>query len=63
VQSGPDRGWDVIYAPHINGLPNAIILIYWWVRVLEEQKLKDGVHADYEQFADDVAWVFSNLSN
>jgi hypothetical protein len=57
-------GWDVIYAPRINGLLNVVILVYWWVRVLEEQGPKDGVlRADYERFADDVAWVFSSLSN
>ena len=55
--------WDVLYAPRINGLLNVVILAYWWARVLEEQKPKDAVHADYEQFADDVAWVFSNLSS
>ena len=55
--------WDTLYAPHINGLLNVVILVYWWVRILEEQKPRDGIRADYEQFADDVAWVFSNLSN
>jgi hypothetical protein len=37
------------------------MLAYWWVRVLEEQEPMGGVRADYEQFADDVAWVLSNL--
>ena len=55
--------WDTLYAPRINGLLNVVILVYWWARILEERKPADGVRADYEQFADDVAWVFSNLSN
>ena len=55
--------WDVLYAPCINGLLNVVILVYWWARILEEQKPKEGVRADYEQFAEDVAWVLSNLSN
>ena len=54
--------WGVLYAPRINGLLNIVMLVYWWVGVLEEQKPKDGIRADYEEFADDVAWVFSNLS-
>ena len=56
-------GWAVLDAPRINGLLNVVILVYWWVRLLEEQKPKDAVRADYEKFADDVAWVFSNISN
>lgn len=55
--------WDVLYAPRVNGLLNVVILLYWWIRILEEQKPSDGVRAHYEQLADDVAWVFSNLSN
>ena len=54
-------GWEVLHAPGINGLLNVVMLAFWWVRVLEEQKPKDGIRADYEQFTDDVAWVFSNL--
>ena len=53
--------WDTLYSPCINGLLNVVILAYWWVRILEEQKPEDGVRTHYEQFADDVAWVFSNL--
>ena len=55
-------GWDCLRAPRINGLLNIVVLVYWWGRILEEQKPEAGVRADYEQFADDVAWVFSNLS-
>ena len=39
-----------------------VILVYWWSRILEEQKPTVGVGADYEFFADDVSWVLSNLS-
>jgi len=53
--------WGTLYAPRINGLLNVVVLVYWWIRVLEEQEPEDGVRADYEQFADDVAWVLSNL--
>ena len=56
-------GWGVLDASRINGLLNVVILVYWWVRLLEEQKPKDAVRADYEKFADDVAWVFSTISN
>jgi hypothetical protein len=55
--------WDALQAPRINGLLNVVILVYWWVRILEERRLQDGARSDYEEFADDVAWVFSNLSN
>jgi len=55
--------WDVLYAPRVNGLLNVVMLVYWWVRILEEQKPKGSVRADYERFAGDVAWVFSNLSD
>lgn len=55
-------GWEDLYAPRINGLLNIVILVYWWCRILEEQKPKDGVRTDYEFFADDVSWVFSHLS-
>ena len=56
-------GWEALYAPSINGLLNIVILVYWWVRILEEQKPKDSARADYDKFADDVAWVFSNMPN
>ena len=56
-------GWGVLDASHINGLLNVVILVYWWVRLLKEQKPKDAVRADYEKFADDVTWVFSTISN
>lgn len=60
--SREDRGgWDVLYAPRINGFLNVVMLVYWWVRILEEQDPKDSVRAHYEQFADDVAWVLSRL--
>jgi hypothetical protein len=54
--------WGVLYAPRINGLLNVVILSYWWSRILEEHKPEDGVRADYERFADDVSWVFSQLA-
>ena len=47
----------------INGLLNIVVLAYWWVRILEEHKPEDGVHAEYESFAEDVAWVFFNLAS
>ena len=56
-----DGDWGILYSPRINGLLNVVILVYWWVRILEEQNPRDGVRAHYEQFADDFAWVFSNL--
>lgn len=55
-------GWDVLHAPRINGLLNVVMLVYWWISVLEEHKPEGSSRADYEFFADDVAWVFSNLS-
>jgi hypothetical protein len=54
-------GWDALHAPRINGLLNVVMLAYWWAKTLEEGELEDGFRADYEQFADDVAWVFCNL--
>ena len=54
--------WGVLCAPHINGLLNVVILIYWWAWVLEEQEPGGGARADYEFFADDVAWVLLHLS-
>ena len=54
-------GWDVLFAPRVNGLLNVVILVYWWAKILEEDEPEDGVRADYELFADDVAWVLSNL--
>lgn len=54
--------WEALRAPRINGLLNVVILVYWWGRILEECAPEDGVRADYECFADDVAWVFSHLS-
>ena len=55
--------WDILHSPHINGLLNVVMLVYWWVRILEEHEPKDSVRTDYEFFAKDVAWVFSNLSS
>ena len=55
--------WKALRAPRINGLLNVVILVYWWSRILEEHKPKDGNRADYEFFADDVAWVLSHLSS
>ena len=55
--------WGDLHSPRINGLLNVVMLVYWWVRILEEQKPKDSVRADYEFFAKDVAWVFSKLSS
>lgn len=54
--------WDTLYATGTNGLLNVVILVYWWARVLEEQAPQDSFRVDYEMFADDVAWVFSNVS-
>ena len=53
--------WDVLYAPRINGLLNVVILVFWWSQLLEEHKSEGGARADYEFFADDVAWVISCL--
>ena len=55
-------GWDVLAAPRINGLLNVVMLVYWWAKILEKEELKDGMRAEYELFAEDVAWVLSNLS-
>jgi hypothetical protein len=54
-------GWDGLYAPSINGLLNVVVLVYWWARILKEDEPEDGVRADYEFFANDVAWVLSHL--
>jgi hypothetical protein len=54
--------WDALYATRINGLLNVVMLAYWWVRILDEEKPEDGVRADYEFFVEDIAWVFANLS-
>ena len=56
-------GWDDLRAPRINGLLNVVILVYWWINILDELKPGGSVHADYELFAEDVAWVFSKLSS
>ena len=57
-------GWDVLYAPRINGLLNVVMLVYWWIKFLGEHKPGDrSARADYELFAEDVAWVFSKLSS
>jgi len=56
-----DGGWEGLYAPQINGLLNVVVLAYWWVRILDENQPEDGVHEDYEFFAEDVAWVLSKL--
>ena len=53
--------WGGLHAPGINGLLNVVILVYWWGRILEECRPEDGVRADYEFFAEDVAWVLSQL--
>ena len=55
-------GWDVLHAPRINGLLNIVILAFWWAQFLEEQNPEGGIRAEYEFFANDVAWVFSHLS-
>ena len=54
--------WGALYAPRINGLLNVVVLVYWWIRILEEDEPEDGSRADYEEFTDDVAWVFSHLT-
>ena len=55
-------GWDALHSPLINGLLNVVILAYWWVQTLDELTPEGSVRADYEFFAEDVAWVFSKLS-
>ena len=40
--------WEVLYAPRINGLLNVVMLVYWWIRILEEHKPEGGVRADYK---------------
>ena len=55
--------WEGLHSPRINGMLNVVILVYWWARALEEQRLEGSVRADYEFFADDVAWVLSCLCN
>ena len=55
-------GWGILYAPRANGLLSVVILVYWWGKILEKQPA-DGFRADYELFAEDVAWVISNLYN
>lgn len=62
ISRGVQGDWGVLCAPRINGLLNIVILVYWWARVLEEQQPEGGVRADYEFFADDVAWVISRLA-
>jgi len=61
VSRGVQGDWAALHAPRINGLLNVVILVYWWARILEQDPV-GGVRADYEYFADDVAWVFSQLS-
>ena len=55
--------WDALRATGINGLLNVVVLAYWWIRILEEDKPEDGVHAEYEFFAEDVAWAPRNLAS
>lgn len=56
--------WGILYAPRINGLLNVVMLVYWWIKFLGEHKPGDrSAHADYELFAEDVAWVLSKLSS
>ena len=55
--------WDALCATGINGLLNVVVLAYWWIRILEEDKPGDSMPAEYELFAEDVAWVFSNLAS
>lgn len=62
VSRGVHGEWDALCASRINGLLNVVMLVYWWARVLKEQCVGDSTRADYENFADDVAWVLSNLS-
>ena len=54
--------WGSLRCPRINGLLSIVILAYWWSRILDEEDPEDGVRADYNFFADDVAWVLSSLS-
>lgn len=54
--------WEGLNASQINGLLNVVILAYWWVSLLDKDKLEDGAREDYKFFANDVAWVLSKLS-
>jgi hypothetical protein len=54
-------GWGSLLAPRINGILNVVMLVYWWFKILEEENPEGSIRTDYELFADDVAWVFSNL--
>ena len=54
--------WGPLRYPRINGLLSVVILVYWWSHILDEKEPEDGARADYDFFADDVAWVLSNLS-
>ena len=54
--------WGILYAPRANGLLSVVILVYWWGKILEKKPV-DGLRVDYELFAEDVAWVISNLYN
>ena len=56
-----DGGWDALCVPSINGLLNVVMLVYWWIRILEEDKPEDGLRVEYEFFANDVAWVLSQI--
>ena len=56
-------GWDDLRAPRINGLLNVVILVYWWIKFLDELEPGGSARADYEWFAEDVAWVFLKLSS
>ena len=63
VVSREIRGdWEGLRSPRINGLLNVVVLVYWWGRILEEHRPEGAVRADYEFFANDVAWVLSHLS-
>ncbi|KAF9780908.1 hypothetical protein BJ322DRAFT_987737, partial [Thelephora terrestris] len=54
-------GWGSLLAPRINGILNVVMQVYWWFKILEEENPEGSIRTDYELFADDVAWVFSNL--
>jgi hypothetical protein len=55
--------WGVLHAPRTNGVLSVVVIVYWWAQVLEKDKRMGSAHADYELFAEDVAWVLSKLPN
>lgn len=65
-RSGASRevqgAWGILYAPRTNGVLSVVILVYWWAQILELDERVHDTRTDYELFAEDVAWVLSELS-